>query len=49
MQLGAGRVTKEEVIDHASGIYLDKSYAQKVEKDQVVMTLYTNKPTNSDW
>ncbi|AGJ91014.1 thymidine phosphorylase [Mycoplasma putrefaciens] len=49
LQLGAGRVTKEEVIDHASGIYLDKSYAQKVEKDQVVMTLYTNKPTNSDW
>lgn len=49
MQLGAGRVTKEENIDHAAGIYLDKSFGQEVKENEVVMTLFTNKETNNEW
>ncbi|MBY7704458.1 hypothetical protein JIY74_29975 [Vibrio harveyi] len=48
MQLGAGRVTKEENIDHAAGIYLDKSFGQEVKENEVVMTLFTNKETNNE-
>lgn len=43
MRLGAGRATKEEIIDQSAGIYLNKTTDEKVEKGDLVMTLYTNK------
>lgn len=49
IELGAGRKTKEDVIDHAAGIYLNKVSGEKVGKGDVVMTLYTNKKTNPSW
>jgi len=42
MHLGAGRETKEDVIDFAAGIYLNKTSGEFVSKDEIIMTLYTN-------
>ncbi len=41
--LGAGRETKESSIDYAAGIYFNKKTGEKVEKGDVIATLYTNK------
>ncbi|AGR42309.1 thymidine phosphorylase [Spiroplasma diminutum] len=43
MHLGAGRATKEESIDFAAGIYLNKTSNEFVKKGDVIMTLYTNR------
>ncbi|WP_342275152.1 thymidine phosphorylase [Spiroplasma endosymbiont of Cantharis lateralis] len=43
MHLGAGRATKEEDIDFAAGIYLNKTTNEVVKSGEVVMTLYTNR------
>ncbi len=43
MELGAGRKTKNDKIDFASGIYLNKTTDDYVEENEVVMTLFTNK------
>ncbi|QHX36832.1 thymidine phosphorylase [Spiroplasma sp. BIUS-1] len=43
MHLGAGRATKEESIDFSAGIYLNKTTNEFVKKDEVIMTLYTNR------
>ncbi|WP_339030448.1 thymidine phosphorylase [Spiroplasma endosymbiont of Cantharis nigra] len=43
MHLGAGRATKEEKIDFAAGIYLNKTTNEFVKSGEVVMTLYTNR------
>ncbi len=43
MHLGAGRATKEEDIDFAAGIYLNKTTNEFVKSGEVVMTLYTNR------
>lgn len=40
--LEAGRETKESKIDYASGIILNKKLGDKVEKGDVLATLYTN-------
>ncbi|QEH62078.1 pyrimidine-nucleoside phosphorylase [Spiroplasma chinense] len=42
MHLGAGRETKEDIIDFAAGIYLNKTTNDPVKAGEVVMTLYTN-------
>lgn len=42
MHLGAGRETKEDVIDFAAGIYLNKTSGEFVNKDEIIMKLYTN-------
>ncbi|ATX70848.1 thymidine phosphorylase [Spiroplasma clarkii] len=42
MHLGAGRATKEDKIDFAAGIYLNKTTGEKVEIGEPIMTLYTN-------
>ncbi|UZQ29310.1 MAG: thymidine phosphorylase [Spiroplasma phoeniceum] len=42
VRLGAGRNTKDETIDYHAGIYLNKKTGEKVAKNDVVMTLYTN-------
>ena len=41
--LGAGRQTKEDSIDYAAGIILNKKNGDFVERGESVATLYTNK------
>ncbi len=42
--LGAGRRTKEDVVDHAAGIVLHANVGDEVKKGQGIATLYTNRP-----
>ena len=41
--LGAGRVKKDDTVDHSAGIILRKKTGDKVQKGDVLATLYTNK------
>lgn len=41
--LGAGRSSKEDEIDHSAGIIIHKKTGDRVEKGDVLCTLYTNK------
>ncbi len=41
MMLGAGRATKEDVLDMSAGIVLNKKVGDKVEAGEVLATLYT--------
>ena len=41
--LGAGRVSKEDVIDHSAGIIIHKKTGDHIEKGEVVATLHTNR------
>lgn len=41
--LGAGRQTKEDSIDHSAGIIINKNINDKVEVGDTILTLYTNK------
>ena len=43
MDLGGGRKTKDDKIDHTAGIILIKKTGDKVEKGEVIAKLYTNK------
>ncbi|MDO5294362.1 MAG: pyrimidine-nucleoside phosphorylase [bacterium] len=43
MILGAGRETKESIIDYSAGIDMKKKYGDKVVKGDVLGVLYTNK------
>ena len=40
--LGSGRIRKEDSIDNAVGIVLNKKVSDKVEKDEVLVTIYAN-------
>ena len=42
MMLGAGRQTKEDVIDLGVGIVLNKKVGEHVEKDENILTIHTN-------
>ena len=42
MLLGAGRVKKDDKIDHLSGLFLEKSYGDYVKKGEKIATLYLN-------
>lgn len=42
--LGAGRITMDDTLDMAAGIYLHKKVGDKVEKGDVLATLYCAKP-----
>jgi len=46
LKLGAGRETKESIIDHGAGIVLKKKIGDFVKKDEVLATLYSNNPAN---
>lgn len=41
--LGAGRIVKEDTIDHAAGIVIDRKVGDKVEIGDRLCTLYSNK------
>ncbi|MDF9866884.1 pyrimidine-nucleoside phosphorylase [Bacilli bacterium PM5-3] len=43
LELGAGRHTKEEVIDYSAGVYLHKQLGEKIKTNDLLATLYTNK------
>lgn len=43
MKLGAGRQTKEDLIDHEAGIELKKVSGEYVEQNEVIMVLYSSK------
>lgn len=44
MKLGAGRETKDDVIDMAAGIVLNKKLGDKVAKGDLLLTMYTERP-----
>ena len=41
-ELGAGRIRKEDNIDNAVGIILSKKVSDKVEKEELLVTIYAN-------
>ena len=43
MSLGAGRKTKEDTLDYSAGVVVHKELSGKINKGEVIMTLYTNK------
>lgn len=43
MHLGAGRINKDDQIDYSAGIVLNKTVNDYLEKDDIIMTIYTNK------
>lgn len=49
MQLGAGRMTKEEDIDPAVGIVLCKKAGDRVQKGDVLAFIHTNKALSKEW
>lgn len=46
--LGAGRSKKEEAIDYSAGILIAKKRGDKVQKDDVIATIYSSLPENFD-
>lgn len=48
VELGAGRKTKEDKIDHSVGIKLNKLVGEKVKRGDVLATLYVNKKIDLD-
>ncbi len=48
MKLGAGRATAEDTIDMSAGIILNKKVGDKVNVDDVLCTIYTNKEEYSE-
>ncbi len=47
VKLGAGRQTKEDIIDNEAGIELKKVTNDEVKKNEVIMTLYSSKKIDS--
>jgi len=43
MKLGAGRATKEDVIDYTAGLVLNKKVGDYVKENELLITAYTNK------
>ncbi|MBA4250415.1 MAG: thymidine phosphorylase [Chlorobiaceae bacterium] len=43
IELGAGRFTKEDVIDHKAGIIFHKKLQDKIEQDEVLAEIFTDK------
>ncbi|MFW7420442.1 pyrimidine-nucleoside phosphorylase [Vagococcus fluvialis] len=48
MMLGAGRRTKEEAIDYAVGLYLNKKVGDSVEEGESLVTIYANREDVED-
>ena len=47
MSLGAGRKNKEDSLDYSAGIVIHKNINDFINKEDVIMTLYTNKEITS--
>jgi len=47
MSLGAGRKNKEDTLDYSAGIVIHKNINDYINKEDIVMTLYTNKEITS--
>jgi pyrimidine-nucleoside phosphorylase len=43
LQLGAGRITKDDTIDYSAGILLHKKVGDLVKKEELLATFFTNK------
>lgn len=43
MSLGAGRKNKEDTLDYCAGIIIHKNIFDYIKKEDIIMTLYTNK------
>lgn len=48
VSLGAGRKTKEDVIDYTAGIVLEKKTGEQVRKGELIARLYTNNADSLD-
>ena len=48
IELGAGRKTKEDKVDHTVGIKLNKLIGDKVKKGDILATLYVNDKIDLD-
>ena len=48
MKLGGGRETLDDIIDMSAGIVLNKKNGDKVEKGELIATLYTNKDNTEE-
>lgn len=48
MMLGAGRVTKDSVLDLSAGILLHKKIGETVKKDEPLLTLHYNTVSNEN-
>ena len=48
MRLGGGRETLDDIIDMSAGIVLNKKIGDKVEKGELIATLYTNKDNTEE-
>lgn len=48
VKLGAGRNKKEDVIDNEAGIELKKVTNEKVQKNEILMVLYSSKPIDKN-
>ena len=49
MQLGAGRATKEESIDYAVGIVLNKKIGDRVEKGETLAYIHHDTELKEEW
>ena len=47
MSLGAGRKNKEDSLDYSAGIVINKNINDYINKEDIIMTLYTNKEITS--
>ena len=47
MSLGAGRKNKEDTLDYSAGIIIHKNINDYINKEDIIMTLYTNKEVSS--
>ena len=47
MSLGAGRKNKEDNLDYSAGIIIHKNINDYINKEDIIMTLYTNKEISS--
>lgn len=48
MHLGAGRATKDDIIDMSAGILLNKKVGDYVDNDELLLTCYTDKENVND-
>ncbi|MGX9395869.1 thymidine phosphorylase [Mycoplasma sp. 1573] len=48
MKLGAGRQTKEDILDFEAGVYLNKVTNEYVKKGETLFTFYSSKPINNE-